>query len=243
MYSRTQSVYTAKKMNNESKINRESLLNGEIQKLAESRPGLITLMPDDVRQQMVKDTIANAPDKSEFRVFAYGSLIWNPAIEIDKTYQCSIEGYHRSFCFWTVLGRGCVEQPGLMMGLESGGSCDGVAYSIAADKLETELDILFRREMLSYVYKPTWVKAKYNDPDIDATTGDDMLTFVVDCENERYCKDRDEETVVRTIATAEGPIGRNCDYLYQLVAHLQELGYNDPQMTDLAKKVRTYQAQ
>ena len=189
-------------------ISRESLLNGELQKLAEGRAGLSSLMPDDERTRLVQETIANAPDKSEFRVFAYGSLIWNPAIEIESTYRCSISGFHRSFCFWTVLGRGSEELPGLMMGLESGGTCDGIAYSIAPDKLETELDLLFRREMMSYVYKPTWVKARYeNNPGVGA----DVLAFVVDPKNDRYCCDLDEETLVRSLALAEGPIGKNCD--------------------------------
>ena len=226
-------------MKEEQKISRESLLNGEIQGLAESRPGLVNLMPDDVRMKLVHETIDNAPDKSEFRIFAYGSLIWNPAIEFDNTYRCSISGYHRSFCFWTVFGRGSEEQPGLMMGLESGGSCDGLAYSIAADKLETELDILFRRELLSYVYKPTWVTACFeNQPD----TGTEVLAFVVDPGNDRYCSNLDEDTLVRTLAIAEGPIGKNSEYLYQLVKHLQELGYEDPEMTDLAIRVRAFQA-
>ncbi len=228
-------------MKNEQKMNREALLNGDIQKLAESRPGMQKLMPDDVRQKMVQDTIANAPDKSEFRVFAYGSLIWNPALEIESTYPCSIDGFHRSFCFWTVMGRGSEDMPGLMMGLESGGSCDGVAYSIAPDKIETELDILFRREMLSYIYKPTWVKAKYRDS--KTTAGTDMLTFVVDTESDRFCCERDDATMVKTLATAEGPLGKNCDYLYQLVEHLEALGYKDQNMTELARKVRSYQAQ
>ena len=228
-------------MKNEQKMNRDALLNGDIRKLAESRPGQYKLMPDDVRQKLVRDTIANAPDKTEFRIFAYGSLIWNPAIEVESTNACRIDGYHRSFCFWTVLGRGSVELPGLMMGLESGGNCDGIAYSIAQDKLETELDILFRREMMSYAYKPVWVKAKY--PDNTTAVGDDLLTFVVDTNNGRYCTERDDASVVKTLATAEGPLGRNCDYLYQLVEHLEDLGYDDQEMTELARKVRNYQAQ
>lgn len=220
-------------------ISRESLLNGELQKLAEGRAGLSSLMPDDERTRLVQETIANAPDKSEFRVFAYGSLIWNPAIEIESTYRCSISGFHRSFCFWTVLGRGSEELPGLMMGLESGGTCDGIAYSIAPDKLETELDLLFRREMMSYVYKPTWVKARYeNNPGVGA----DVLAFVVDPKNDRYCCDLDEETLVRSLALAEGPIGKNCDYLFQLVEHLEALGYKDEEMTTLAEKVRAFQS-
>jgi len=222
-------------------MDRESLLNGEIRKLAESRPGMYKLMPDDVRRKMVQDTIASAPDKSEFRVFAYGSLIWNPAIEFESTYPCRIDGYHRSFCFWTMLGRGSQELPGLMMGLESGGSCDGVAYGIAQDKLETELDILFRREMMAYAYKPQWVKATYRDRETSA--GADMLTFVVNTDSDRYCSNCKEATVVKTLATAEGPLGKNCDYLYQLVEHLDALGYEDQEMTSLADKVRSYQFQ
>ena len=226
-------------MKEEEKISRESLLNGVMQEIFESRAGNVDLMPDDVREKLVQETIDNAPDKSEFRIFAYGSLIWNPAMEIDSTYRCSISGYHRSFCFWTIFGRGSEKQPGLMMGLERGGSCDGLAYSIAQDKLKTELDLLFRRELLSYVYKPTWVNASFeNEPD----SGTEVLAFVVDPENERYCSNLDEDTLVSSLALAEGPIGKNSDYLYQLVDHLQELGYEDPELTSLAAKVRAFQS-
>lgn len=225
-------------MEEKPKLNRESLLNGDIHELAKNSPGLVRLMPDDVRDQMVADTIASAPNPDEFWVFAYGSLIWNPAIEFESKCRCSIQNYHRSFCFWTVLGRGTEDLPGLMMGLEEGGHCDGIAYRIGANDLETEVDILFRREMISYVYKPTWIKA--HCPDSKSTI--DVLTFVIDETNERFCGQLDEQTIVHSIASASGPIGRNCDYLYQLVEHLGELGFEDPEMTELEKKVRDYQA-
>ncbi len=227
-------------MENKEKLNRESLLNGDIHALAASRPGVIQLMPDDERNQMVAELIANAPSKTEIWVFAYGSLIWNPAIEFDSKCRCTIQGYHRSFCFWTMFGRGSEEQPGLMMGLEPGGDCDGIAYRIGADALESEIDILFRREMLSYVYKPTWIKAQASD---DPDNVIDVLTFVVNEENDRFCGEMDEQTLIRTIAIAEGAIGRNCDYLYQLVDHLDELGFEDPTMTLLEKKVRQYRSE
>lgn len=226
-------------MDDKQKITRESLLSGEMHKIAASRPGAIDVMPDDVRTRLVRETIDNAPDKTQFRVFAYGSLIWNPAMDVESTSRCTIQGYHRSFCFWTVLGRGCEKQPGLMMGLERGGNCDGVAYTISQDKLGTELDILFRREMISYVYKPTWVKAAIDNT---PATLSDVLAFVVDPEHDRYCGKLDEETLVKSLALAEGPIGRNSDYLYQLVDHLHKLGYDEPEMTELALKVRAFQS-
>ena len=65
---------------------------------------------------------------------------------------------------------------------------------------------------------------------------------MVDPENERYCSNLDEDTLVSSLALAEGPIGKNSDYLYQLVDHLQELGYEDPELTSLAAKVRAFQS-
>ena len=226
-------------MEKEHKLNRDSLRSGEIHELARSRLGVTRLMTDAEREAMVAETIANAPDKSAFWVFAYGSLIWNPALEYDAQSSCTIEGYHRSFCFWTKFGRGSEELPGLMMGLEPGRDCDGIGYRIPASKLDTELDILFRREMLSFIYKPTWIKARCTDNKQETI---EVLAFVVDPESERFCGGLSEEKLIQTVATAEGPLGKNCDYLFQLVEHLHALGFDDPVMTDLAHKVRRFQS-
>ena len=232
-------------MTKKQTISRQSLLNGEMQRLAENRPGEHRIMSDDVRDQMVADTLSRAPSKSEFWVFAYGSLIWNPAIEYEEKIKCILPGYHRSFCFWTVLGRGCEDQPGLMMGLEPGGECNGIAYRLNNENLHTEVDILFRREMISYIYKPTWTTAHCVPNGNGNGNGNktiDVLTFVVDEQNERFCDDIDEQTLIHAIATAAGPLGRNCDYLYQLMEHLEEIGFTDQSMSDIANKVRAYQS-
>jgi len=226
-------------MENEIKLNRQSLLSGEIQDIARSRLGSLRLMTDGERNQLVAETIANAPDKSNFWVFAYGSLIWNPALEFDHQSRCVIKDYHRSFCFWTKFGRGSEEQPGLMMGLEPGGECSGIAYRIPEDKLEVELDILLRREMLSFIYNPTWVSAQPVDETAQAMQ---VLCFVVNSENERFCGELEEHELIKTLSIAEGPLGKNCDYLYQLVEHLEKLDFDDPAMTDLAAKVRSFQS-
>ena len=122
-------------MAEENKLSRQAILDGHIRRLAESRPGAIRLMSDEDRLLAIQEALSQAPSLNDVWIFAYGSLIWNPAIEVESSYPCHIDGYHRSFCFWTVLGRGSQDQPGLMMGLESGGSCAGIAYSIAHDKL------------------------------------------------------------------------------------------------------------
>lgn len=227
-------------MANEKELNRDSLLSGEIHRLAQSRLGGMRLMTDDERTKMVTEAIAGAPDTSDFQIFAYGSLIWNPALEFDQQTRCTIHGYHRSFCFWTRFGRGSEEQPGLMMGLEPGGICDGIAYRIPEQQLSTELDILYRREMLSFIYKPTWIKAIPVDKDAQAIN---VLTFVVDTDNERFCGELPQDKQVQTLSQAEGPLGKNCDYLFQLVDHLEKLDFDDPAMTELAAKVRQFQSE
>ena len=127
-----------------------------------------------------------------------------------------------------------------MMGLEPGGSSNGLAYRIDVDDLGTEMDILFRRELMSYVYKPTWVDATLAESP-DKTIK--VLAFVVDPEHERFCGELDEPTLVRHIATASGPLGRNCDYLFQLTEHLRELGFTDGPLLELEARVRSYQNQ
>ena len=196
-------------------------------------------MTDEDRQAAMEQTLALAPSHDEVWIFAYGSLIWNPAIHFADRQKVLVDGYHRSFCFWTVLGRGCEDNPGLMMGLEPGGTSNGLAYRIDASDLDTELDILFRRELMSYVYQPTWVDATLADKPAHTIK---VLAFVVDPLHERFCGELDDEVLVRHIATASGPLGRNCDYLFQLTEHLQALGFADQSMLDLELKVRNYQA-
>ncbi len=140
-------------------LTREALLNGEIERLVHDDQNNIERISDDQRATLVTQTLHALAD-SELWVFGYGSLIWNPALNFEEQRRCSINGFEKKFCFWTTLSRGSVECPGLMMGLVEGGSCNGVAFRIDASNAASELDVLFRREMSHYIYKPTWVEAQ-----------------------------------------------------------------------------------
>ena len=96
-----------------------------------------------------------------------------------------------------------------MLGLERGGACRGVMYRIAGEAVETELDVLWRREMFTGAYCPTWVTARLS-----------------------------EETIIHHIATATGPLGPCRDYLFETVEHLAELGIRDRRLEAMARKVR-----
>jgi len=174
-------------------LNRKTILEGRMRRIAEQQPGLVRLMSDEDRDRWVQRVVSEAPDRGAMWVFGYGSLIWNPAFHWCEKRRGEVYGYNRSFCMWTKLGRGT--------------------------EVETELDIVFRRELLSYAYIPTWVDVRCDAGDIRA------ITFVMDQTHERHVKDIDEETMVRHLATAIGPLGPNCEYLYDLVEHLDLLAY------------------
>ena len=120
-----------------------------------------------------------------------------------------------------------------MLGLEQGGSCQGIAFRIAADQVSEELDIVWRREMIAGSYRPVWTTV-YADPEPVRA-----IAFVMDRTNHRYAGRLPEDQIVETIAHARGPIGRCADYLFSTVEHLAELGIDDHRLTHLEGLVRT----
>lgn len=218
-------------------LTREALLNGEIESLVRDDQNNIERMAYDQRAKLVEQTMDTLAD-SELWVFGYGSLIWNPALNYEEQRRCTIKGYEKKFCFWTTLSRGTVECPGLMMGLVDGGNCNGVAFRIDSKNAASELDVLFRREMSYFIYKPTWIEAQC----VETKNTFTILTFVVDKENHRFVDNLSIKDTVRTIATAKGPLGRNCDYLFQLSEKMHELGFEEPELNDLVCRVKEFQA-
>ena len=166
-------------------------------------------------------------------MFGYGSLMWNPAINVVDSRKAHVRGYHRTFCLTLNAGRGAPEKPGLMLAIDRGGSCTGVAHRIAAGAVESELSILWLREMVSGAYEPRWVNA-----DIDGHSRARVLTFVINRSHPRYEGALPEEHVAKRIARAHGMLGTNREYLYRTVRHLAELGIADGPMHNLERQVR-----
>ena len=132
-----------------------------------------------------------------------------------------------------MFGRGTPEKPGLMLALDEGGACLGVAHRIAAAEVESELTILWQREMLSGAYTPLWMDAK-----IDGHGPARAITFVINREHPRYEGDLSTEATAARIAAAEGMLGTNRDYLYRMIAQLDGLGLADGPMHELERRVR-----
>ena len=175
----------------------------------------------------LKDILAARTPNDDVWVFAYGSLIWNPLLHTIERKPATLHGFHRRYCLWSRLGRGTPEQPGLMLGLDFGGSCRGVALRIAADLAQEELKLLWRREMVMGSYAPRWVKVRIGNRTVRA------IAFVVNRGHPHYTGRLRMETMVQAIAGACGRFGPCVDYLLKTVTGLEEHGIHDRSLTEL----------
>jgi len=213
-------------------LTREALKNGWLQRLVAAGAVEGDVLSEEALAQSRAEALKDHPPGEDVWLFAYGSLIWNPAFHYAEAQSGTIFGYHRRFCLWTHLGRGSRDCPGLVLGLDRGGSCRGVFYRVAAEAMESELPLIWRREMVTASYVPTWVKGRCDGRRIRA------LTFVINRQHPRYAADIPDERIVESIATAQGPLGPCCEYLFNTAAHLAELGLHDRGLDRLCQAVR-----
>ncbi|MDP1840418.1 MAG: gamma-glutamylcyclotransferase [Reyranella sp.] len=217
-------------------LTREDLSSERIDQIvADARKaGYDFFLSAEEREASLQQALLRYQPGEEAWVFAYGSLMWNPAFEFAEAQPCKIEGWRRSFCFWVPLGRGTPELPGLMLALEGGGSCEGIAYRLAPHQVRSELAILWNREMLSGVYQARWVPTKLRDGRTVTS-----VTFVVDTAHCQYCGDLSMERAAHHIAFAEGRRGACRDYLTNTAEHARSLGIHDPDVEELVRRVAT----
>lgn len=193
-------------------------------------------MEDHERQAIVDRMLATKAPNESLWVFGYGSLMWNPAIHFTARSTGQIFGHHRRFCLWSTLGRGSPENPGLMLALDRGGSCYGVVYEVAPTAAATELDILFRRELMTSAYRPLWTRVHLHEGQVRRA-----ITFVIDPDHDRYTHHLEEHTTVKLIAESKGSLGRCSDYLYDTLSALDDAGLSDKRLSKLAHLVHIHQ--
>ena len=182
--------------------------------------------------------VMEARPAGEIWLFGYGSLIWNPTIHAAERRVARIDGWHRAFCLSTSAGRGSRDNPGLVLGLEPGGSCVGVALRIDAAEAVAELTLLWRREMLTGAYLPYWVEL-FDEKGDRFGAG---LAFTVNPAGAHYAGGLPRAEVVRRLATAAGALGSAADYLFRTCDGLRLCGVEDADLERLAAEVRSAQA-
>ncbi len=215
-------------------ITRDMLRETGLEHLFERPIPGITLLTEQERTASLAGLLAARRERGHGAwVFAYGSLIWNPAMHYAERRFARVHGWHRSFCLSASAGRGTPEAPGLLLGLDRGGACAGAAFRIEEDALEEELALLWRREMVAGSYKPRWLPVR----DETGIPFGHAIAFTIRRDGVWYAGALSEEETIRRLATARGKLGTSADYLLQTRDGLRLLGIVDRRIERLASEV------
>jgi cation transport protein ChaC len=162
-------------------------------------------------------------------VFGYGSLMWNPGFDYVESCPARLYGLHRHLCVWSTRYRGTPSRPGLVVGLDRGGSCIGMAFHVHRSAAEDTLHYLRHRELITGVYRPRFTKVVLCDGRRTRA-----LAFVVHRVHPQYAGPVDVDTAARIVRESTGQSGPNTDYVANTVIHLRELGLHDDHLARVA---------
>ena len=215
-------------------LTRDMLLAGGLAAAIRKAQPDAVLLTDEERSANLAALLAQRPDRGQgVWVFAYGSLIWNPAIHITERRLARLEGWHRSFCLATKAGRGDAATPGMLLGLEPGGTCVGAVLHVAEADVETELEILWRREMVGSGYVPRWLTVST----LDGAPLGTAIAFTINHAGPGYACNLPHDELVRRLAHARGLLGTNWDYLANTREGLRRMGIADEMLDHMAAEV------
>lgn len=173
---------------------------------------------------------------SDFWVYGYGSLMWRPGFEFVEQAPALLKGLHRSLCVYSHVHRGTPECPGLVLGLDLGGSCQGLAFRVNYALYERTLAYLRAREQATMVYRET-------ERLVDLVDGSRRrvraLCYVVDRAHPQYAGTLPVESQVEFVRRGAGLSGINVDYVMNTLRHLREMGIRDHRLEAVAHGLET----
>jgi glutathione-specific gamma-glutamylcyclotransferase len=168
-------------------------------------------------------------------VFAYGSLIWRPGFEFLERRNARLIGARRALCVYSFVHRGTPEKPGLVLGLDRGGNCRGIAYRVAAQKRTETLQYLREREQVTLAYREAWRTVWL---DADPKLRVEALCYVVDRGHEQYAGRLSLAKQLHYIRQGHGRSGPNREYVLSTVKALESLGIRDTELHLLAEHIK-----
>ncbi len=178
-------------------------------------------------------------DAHDLWIFAYGSLMWRPGFEAEEIVHARLVGWRRSFCIYSRFHRGPDRRPGLVLGLDRGGMCEGIAFRVSADNARRTLRYLREREQVGSVYREALVPVTLlsgERPEVMA------LAFLVERAHPSYAGDLPLAEQAHVIRGGIGRSGNNIDYLASTLAHLAALGIRERPLERLQAIVGTFAA-
>jgi cation transport protein ChaC len=171
-------------------------------------------------------------ENGDLWVFGYGSLMWRPGFAFVEKTLAWVHGYHRSLCVFSHVHRGTRDRPGLVLGLDYGGSCLGVAFRVAAAAQAETLAYLRARELVTSVYLEKSVGLRFAEGG-----GARALTFVVDRAHEQYAGRLPIEKAAALVAHGVGASGDNPAYVRNTFEHLRDLDIHDAALAEIVRRL------
>jgi len=167
-------------------------------------------------------------------VFGYGSLMWRPGFAFVEQRRARLRGLHRRLCVYSHVHRGTPEHPGLVMGLDRGGACRGIAYRVEQAHWPETLAYLRAREQVTNVYLEVMRPVHIMGEDAREVTA---VAFAVDRKHPQYAGKLDLEAQLVLIGQGHGISGACAEYVLSTAQHLRELGVTDPLLAALADRL------
>ena len=171
---------------------------------------------------------------TELWVFAYGSLMWQPGFDFNERVSAALIGAHRSLCIYSFHHRGTSDCPGLVLGLDQGGACRGVAFSVAPESRDETLAYLRAREQVTDVYMEVIKPVSLLD---GSGREREAVCYIADRGHPQYAGRLSVERQAELVRSAAGLAGSNLDYVLNTVRHLEEAGIHDAELTALARRL------
>lgn len=172
-----------------------------------------------------------APPMSDFWVFGYGSLMWRPGFPHAEAVAARLSGAHRALCVYSWFHRGTQERPGLVLGLDVGGACRGMAFRVSNENRDTVLDYLRERELVTSVYREVWRPVSLIERGGKRV---EALAYVVDRRHVQYAGKLPSDRLLELVRGSAGKSGANADYVRNTAEHLRALGIRDPVLEKLS---------
>lgn len=172
------------------------------------------------------------PGSGDLWVFGYGSLMWRPGFPYVERHRAHLHGYHRSLCVFSHVHRGTPDMPGLVLGLDRGGRCRGVAYRVEEAVRENTLAYLRAREQATAVYLERQVTVQLDDGRKVRA-----VTFVADRAHPQYAGRLPPEDLLKLVRQGVGISGANPDYVRATHQQLMEIGVSDPVLARIAAQL------
>ena len=178
--------------------------------------------------------LADQHDGEDLWVFGYGSLMWRPGFDFVERVPARLIGLHRALCVYSFVHRGTPTRPGLVLGLDRGGMCRGIAFRVAAGGRGETIAYLRAREQVTTVYLETWRRIALEE---HARRQVRALCFVVDRSHVQYAGRLTLAESVHHVRQGHGSSGANRDYVLETVQALEALGYRETELHLIAERL------